>query len=140
MSVGLAQLRTDLVALLAPIVTGGGEVAPYMPDAVNVFPSIWLGDSRAKVSQAMQFRTWTFTMPITVAVARKAVYAEERAASAGLLDAVVDRIDSDFSLGGTTFGLEIVEFVEGAIGPIAGEELVGFTVFLNVKYKPAFTG
>lgn len=136
----LAAMRTDLVALLEPLVVDGGEVAPYAPDAVNAVPSIWLGDARANVSTVVSFRTWTYRIPVTCAVKRQAVYGEERAAATALLDDVVAALATDYSLGGTTYGLEIEEFVEGVVGPIGGEELVGFTIFLRVKEKPTFVG
>jgi hypothetical protein len=141
MAIGLAAARADLVDLLKPVVNNGGEVSPYTPDAVNVFPAIWLGEARGKVTTAMSFRTWTFELPITFAVAnRKAILAEERAAATANLDAVVDRLEADYSLGGNTFGIEIFSFAEGEIGPIGGETLVGFTLWIRIKMKPEFAG
>ncbi len=131
----LAQVRTDLVTLLEPLVADGGEVLPYAPDAANVFPCMWLADATAEIDMSMSLRTFDYTLPLTVAVARKAVYGEERAAATSLLEEVIAQLDSNFTLGGTTFGLQATQLREGAIGPIGGETLVGFTLFLRIKQK-----
>lgn len=133
----LEQIRADLVTLLEPLVADGGEVLPYAPDAANVFPCVWLADATARIDHDMSLRIWNYTLPLTVAVARKAVYGEERAAATVLVEEVIAQLDSDFTLGGTTFGLKPAEFREGPIGPIGGEMLVGFTLFLAIKQKIA---
>lgn len=134
---GLQQIRDDLVAILQPLVVAGGEVSPYAPDAANVFPLIWLADATCQVTTGMGDRVFDWTLPLTAAVARKAVYGEERAAVTTLMEDILAVVDANFTLGGTTFGVRATEIREGAIRLIGGEELVGFTIFFSVKQKPA---
>ena len=114
----------------------GGEASPYPPDAANVLPSIWLADATCRVTTSMSDRVFDWTLPLTAAVARKAVYAEERAAVTTLMESILAAIDADFTLGGTTYGVRATEIREGAI-LLGGESLVGFTIFFSVKQKPA---
>lgn len=132
----ISQIRDDLVTLLTPLVVDGGEVLPYPPDVANVFPAIWLADATCQVNTSMSDRVFDWTLPLTVAVARKAVYAEERAAVTDLMEDILAAIDANFTLGGTTYGVRATEIREGAI-LLGGESLVGFTIFFSVKQKPA---
>lgn len=137
----LSAIRSDLVELIEPLVAAGGEVAPYPPESANVFPSIWLGDARAQIKTSVGFRTWPYRIPVTVAVGpRKAIYANERAAATTILDPLVALLAPQVQVGGESYGIEITEFIEGVIGPIGGEELVGFTLTIVVKEKPEYIG
>lgn len=128
----IEQIRTDLIALLTPLIADGGEIAAYAPESANVFPSIWLGDTKAAIKTAVNFRSFDYLLPLTVAVARKGVFADERASTTALLPAILDLIDADFTLGGSTYGVSAREFTEGSIS-LGGDQLVGFTLFFSIK-------
>lgn len=133
---GIGQIRADLVTVLQPLVVAGGEVSPYAPDAVNVIPHVWLADATCQITTGMSDRVFDWTLPLTAAVSRKAVYGEERAAVTELQELILALVDANYTLGGTTFGVRATEIREGVV-KIGGEDLVGFTIFFSVKQKPA---
>ena len=131
----LAAIRDELVTMFAPIVANGGEITPYFPDAANVFPMVWIADARGKARIAMSDVVYDLTMPVTCAVARKAVYAEERAASTPLLSEMLALIIANYQIGGLVTMAQPADFIEGVVGPVGGEDLVGFTIFLAIHHK-----
>lgn len=135
MNTRIDEVRAALVTLLAPLVVGGGEVSPYFPDAVNVVPALWLADARGTIKRGMSDVTFDYALPLTGAYARKAVYGEERAAGTALMIAALDLILADHSLGGLITLVQPTGFTEGIVGPVGGEELVGFTITLSIKEK-----
>jgi hypothetical protein len=135
MVMNLAEIRDALVAMFAPIVADGGEAVPYFPDAANLFPLIWIADARGGIRRAMSDVVYDFTLPVTCAVARKAVYAEERAAATPYLSEMIALVLADYQIGGLVTMAQPGEFAEGVVGPVGGEDLVGFTLFLKIHHK-----
>lgn len=135
MNTRIDGVRAALVTLLSPLVASGGGVSPYFPDAANVLPSLWLADARGTIKRAMSDVTFDYSLPLTGAYARKAVYAEERATGTALMIAALDLILADHSLGGLITLMQPTGFTEGIVGPVGGEEFVGFTIALSIKEK-----
>lgn len=132
----LGAIRDGIVDLFRPLVADGGEAVPYFPDGANIFPVIWVADvQRGRARIAMSDVVYDFTVPVTCAVARKAVYAEERAAATPLLSAMIAAVVADYQIGGLVTMTQPTEFTEGIVGPVGGEELVGFTLFLAIHHK-----
>lgn len=136
---GIGAIRAAARAALVTG-TGLGEVLARPPDNVGALPSAWFGDATATV-QMGSLEVWTWRLPLTVAVARKGVYAMESEAVEALLDGIMAKVRSNFTLGGTTFGWNIVEFREGVV-QVGGVDLVGFTLTATVKEKTprSYTG
>ena len=133
---GIAGIRSGIKAVL-DATPGINEALAYPPDSVSAVPAAWVGDARATV-QMGQLEVWTWTLPVTVVVARKAVYAMEQTATDALLDDVMTEIRSNFTLNGTTYGLNVTEMRQGTV-TVGGTECVGFTLTLVVKEKAATT-
>jgi hypothetical protein len=111
------------------------EVLARPPDNVAVVPCAWLGDATATVAMG-QLEVWTWTLPLTVVVARKSVYAMEQEATEALLDGIMTAIRSNFTLAGTTYGVVVTALREGQV-TVAGTEYVGFSLTLSIKEKAA---
>lgn len=116
---------------------GLNEVLARPPDSVSVVPCAWLGDATATVAMGA-LEVWTWTVPLTVVVARKAVYGMEQEATEALLDGIMSAIRSNFTLAGTTFGLNVTALREGQI-TVGGTEFVGFSLTMSIKEKTATT-
>jgi len=128
----IAQIRTDLAAVI-DAVDGIAEVSAYPPDAVNVLPAAWLGDAQADVTMS-SLEVWTWSVPVTVAVARIGLYPEERKQVESLISAIMSRVRASFTLGGTTFGLALQSVREGVV-TVADVQYVAFTLVFSIKQK-----
>jgi hypothetical protein len=134
MGIGAIRLAARAVIAGAP---GLNEVLARPPDSVSVVPCAWLGDANATVSMGA-LEVWTWTVPLTVVVARKSIYAMESAATEALLDGLMTVIRSNFTLAGTTFGLNVTAMREGQV-TVGGTEYVGFSLTMVIKEKTART-
>ena len=128
----IGQIRVDLAAVF-DAVTGIAEVHAYPPDAVNVLPAAWIGDAQAAITMS-SVETWTWSVPVTVAVSRIGLYPEERKATESLISAIMSQVRSSFTLGGTTFGLALQSAREGVV-TVADVQYVAFTLVFSVKQK-----
>lgn len=126
----LTQIRTDLAALVANV-DGILGCAEYAPEFLSTAPFAWLGDSFGPVTMGAR-EIWTYTLPLTVAVARKADYDSEQSAVEGFVEAIMQAIALNYTLGNTTMGLSVAEFREGVV-KLGDEQFVGFTLVLKVK-------
>lgn len=133
---GIGTIRLAARSVLDGV-AGLNEVLARPPDGVSVVPCAWLGDATATVAMG-QLEVWTWTMPLTVVVARKAVYAMEQEATEALLDGIMTAIRGNFTLAGTTFGLNVTALREGQV-TVGGTEFVGFSLTLSIKEKSATT-
>ena len=118
-------------------VAGINEVLARPPDSVSVVPCAWFGDATAAVSMG-QLEVWTWTLPLTVVVARKGIYQMEQEATEALLDGILAQVRSNFTLANTTFGLNLTALREGAV-TVGGTEYVGFSLNFTVKEKTSTT-
>ncbi len=133
---GIASIRLA-VRTLVDGAAGINEVLARPPESVGAVPVAWLGDATAEVTMG-QSEVWSWTLPLTVAVARKANYAMEQEATEGLIAALMAQVRTNYTLAGTTFGLALVRFQEGIVR-VGDTELVGFTMVFRVKEKTAQT-
>lgn len=134
MGIGAIRLAARSVVAGAP---GLNEVLARPPDAIGTTPVAWLGDATAEVTMGAS-EVWTWTVPLTVVVARKAIYQQEQAATEALLDGIMTAIRANFTLAGTTFGLNVVALREGQV-TVGGSEFVGFSLTFRIKEKSART-
>jgi hypothetical protein len=81
---------------------------------------------------------WTWTLPMTVVVARKSVYAMEQEATEALVAGIMTAVRANFTLANTTYGLNLTSLREGQV-LVAGVEYVGFTMVFSIKEKIATT-
>ncbi len=133
---GVARIRTAAAGIVRGV-GGINEVLAYPPESVGSLPVAWFGNAVATVRMGAS-ESWTWDLPLTVAVARKAVYAMEAAATEALIDGLMAAIRANYTLGGESNGLNLVELREGVVN-IANTDLVGFTMRFMVKEKHAVT-
>lgn len=134
MGIGAIRLAAQAVIAGAP---GLNEVLARPPDSVSVVPCAWLGDATATVAMGA-LEVWTWTVPLTVVVCRKSVYGMEQEATEALLDGIMGEVRSNFTLAGTTFGMNVTGLREGQI-TVGGTEYVGFSLTMSIKEKAART-
>lgn len=133
---GVAAIRAAAAAVLDGV-PALAEVLAYPPDNVGPIPCAWFNEARAVVTMGAS-EVWEWTLPLTVVVARKAVYGQELAAVEALIDDLMTAIRANYTLNGLTYGLNLVAAREGTVG-IAGVDHVGFTLEFRVKEKSART-
>ena len=133
---GISQIRTAARAVIDGV-PGIGEALARPPDAVNVVPCAWFGDAQATVEMGA-LEVWTWTLPLTVVVARKAVYAMEQEATEALVAGIMTAVRANFTLANTTYGLNLTALREGQV-LVGGTEYVGFTMVFSIKEKAATT-
>ena len=131
---GISQIRTAARSVIDGV-AGINEVLARPPDAVNVVPCAWFGDAQASV-QMGALEVWTWSLPLTVVVARKSVYAMEMEATEALVAGIMTAVRSNFTLANTTYGLNLTGLREGQV-TVAGVEYVGFTMQFSIKEKTA---
>lgn len=129
---GISSIRSAARTVIDGV-AGINEVLARPPDAVNVVPCAWFGDAQAGV-QMGALEVWTWTLPLTVVVARKSIYAMEMEATEALLAGIMTAIRSNFTLANTTYGLNLTSLREGQV-LVGGVEYVGFTMVFSIKEK-----
>lgn len=132
----LMQIRTDLAALLGAV-NGFGDVLTYSPDTIGALPACWLGDAQADVAMGA-LEVWTYTLPVTCVVSRRGLYEQERRATEALVAGIMTAVRANYTLGGTTFGLNVTNYREGVV-TVGGDLYVGFTLTMQIKEKHART-
>jgi len=132
----LTAIRDDLAALLSTV-AGIGDVLTYSPDTIGALPACWIGDAVADVAMGA-LEVWSYTLPITCVVSRRGLYDQERRATELLVAGIMTAIRSNYTLSGTTFGLNVTSYREGQV-QIGGQPYVGFTLSVQVKEKTART-
>lgn len=132
----LTQIRTDLAAVLATV-PDIGDVLTFSPDSIGALPACWIGDAIADVAMGA-LEVWTYTLPITCVVSRRGLYEQERLATERLVAGIMTAIRADFTLSGTTFGVNVTNYREGMV-TVGGDQYVGFTLTCLVKEKTART-
>lgn len=126
----LAALRTTLDS-----VSGLNEVLARPPDTIGALPAAWVTIDGADVVMGA-LEVWTWRLNITVVVARTNIYAMEQAALEPYRAAIMDAIRSNYTLAGSTFGLNVTSYRLGTT-TIGGSDYAGFVLSLNVKEKTA---
>ena len=132
----LTQIRADLAALLGTV-PDIGDVLAFSPDTIGALPACWIGDAVADVAMGA-LEVWSYTLPVTVVVSRRGLYEQERRATERLLAGIMTAIRANFTLSGTTFGLNVTNYREGVV-QVGGDMYVGFTLTIQVKEKTART-
>ena len=136
----LASVRAAVAALLGTV-PEVAEALPYPPEAVGPLPCAWVGGAQAAVTMGSP-EVWAWRLPVTVAAAaRHASLALELAATEPLVEAVTAAVRAGYTLGGTTFGLQLQQVSQDLV-KVGSEDYVGLTFVFLVKEKRAvsYTG
>lgn len=102
-------------------------------DSIGPQPAAWLGDAVAEV-QFGHSAVWTWKLPLTVVVSRMSNYEMEQDAVEPLIDTLLSYIRTNYTLAGTTQGLELTEFREGIV-KVSEQSYAGFTLTFRIKEK-----
>lgn len=127
----VVDARQALAAMLAAV-PGVAEAVAYPADTVGPTPLAYLGDGICAVTQGMSDEVETWTLPLTVIVARQAVYGQELQATETLLADLKTALRSHVTLGGAAQAVRLTEIREGQI-VIGGVPFVGMTLTLALK-------
>lgn len=129
---GILQIRADLAALVAANMPDLAQVTAYPPGLAAVLPAAWLGEATTESVIEGSREVWTWLLPLTIAVARSTDYGVELSTVEPMIDAVLDAIRSDFTLGNTTAGVVIRSAREGVV-KIGGEDYAAVTLTFGIK-------
>lgn len=134
----LTGIRTALATALRAGGTGITSILTATPEKAPVALSAWLGDADSEVVMGAS-EMWTHHVPLTVAVNRRGMIADELAATEAKIDDVMTVIRANYTLGGLCNGVSVVRVRQGPIAFNADVMMFGFTMELSIREKDGTT-